>query len=397
MRTGIFGGTFDPVHNGHLICADAVRRQLALDKVVFVPAGVPPHKIARRITPPEDRLAMLRAAIGEREGFSVSDIECRRRKYTYTYDTLIELRRTAAADEEFYWIIGADTLADVFNWYRSADVFRLCAFAAMKRPGCDETVFQQSLRKAQEAGATVLVADVPQIDISATQIRAAAGAGEEIGAFVPEPVRAYIRQKNLYRPAQLHFSEIYEDVETLLSPRRFTHSIGVMEESVRLGERFGADREKCRLAGLLHDCAKELTEQQYRWLGIKTDASGEYDGKQVLLHGEAGAILAETRYGVRDPEILAAIRWHITGRPEMGLLEQILFVADYTEPGREGAVFDLVRETLRKGSLLRAVLAECESTIQYVVNGKDRQLCTQTVRTRNWALKKIAEEAEHVG
>lgn len=147
MRTGIFGGTFDPVHNGHLICADAVRRQLALDKVVFVPAGVPPHKIARRITPPEDRLAMLRAAIGEREGFAVSDIECRRRKYTYTYDTLIELRRTAAADEEFYWIIGADTLADVFNWYRSADVFRLCAFAAMKRPGCDETVFQQSLRK----------------------------------------------------------------------------------------------------------------------------------------------------------------------------------------------------------------------------------------------------------
>lgn len=94
MRTGIFGGTFDPVHNGHLICADAVRRQLALDKVVFVPAGVPPHKIARRITPPEDRLAMLRAAIGEREGFAVSDIECRRRKYTYTYDTLIELRRT---------------------------------------------------------------------------------------------------------------------------------------------------------------------------------------------------------------------------------------------------------------------------------------------------------------
>ncbi|HBV50711.1 MAG TPA: nicotinate (nicotinamide) nucleotide adenylyltransferase, partial [Clostridiales bacterium] len=155
MRTGIFGGTFDPVHNGHLICADAVRKQLALDKVVFVPAGVPPHKIGRRITPAQDRLAMLRAAIGEREGFAVSDIECRRRNYTYTYDTLIELRRTADAGEEFFWIIGADTLADVFNWYRSADVFRLCAFAAMKRPGCHETVFQQSLQKAQEAGASV--------------------------------------------------------------------------------------------------------------------------------------------------------------------------------------------------------------------------------------------------
>ena len=90
---------------------------------------------------------MLRAAIGEREGFAVSDIECRRRKYTYTYDTLIELRRTAAADEEFYWIIGADTLADVFNWYRSADVFRLCALSGKRTyTGLRSCIFPKSTR-----------------------------------------------------------------------------------------------------------------------------------------------------------------------------------------------------------------------------------------------------------
>lgn len=189
-------------------------------------------------------------------------------------------------------IIGADTLADIFNWYRSTDVFRLCSFVAMKRPGCDEMLFRQNLQKAAQAGAAVCVADIPQIDISSTQIREAVAAEEEIGDFVPASVCEYIRQKNLYRPCKMHFTKIYEDVKQLLSLKRFTHSIGVMEESARLGKIFGADPEKCRLAGLLHDCAKELTKQQYKWLGIKILECGDYDGKQVLLHGEAGAILA---------------------------------------------------------------------------------------------------------
>lgn len=397
MRTGIFGGTFDPVHNGHLLCAREVMNKLQFDRIIFIPTGDPPHKIARRITPAEDRLAMLAAAIEGENGFTISDIECRRGNYTYTYDTLVELRKTAPQNEEFFMIIGADTLADIFNWYRSTDVFQLCSFAAMKRPGCDEMLFRQSLQKAAQAGATVCVADIPQIDISSTQIREAVAAQEEIGDFVPAPVCEYIQQKNLYRPSKMHFTEIYEDVKQLLSLKRFTHSTGVMEESARLGKIFGADPEKCRLAGLLHDCAKELTKQQYKWLGIKISESGDYDGKQVLLHGEAGAILAESRYGITDPEILEAIRCHITGKPEMSLLAQILFVADYTEPGRCGPQFDLVRERINEGSLSQAVLVECESTIQYLLSKDNAQICTETIRTRNWILKKIAEEAQHNG
>lgn len=195
----------------------------------------------------------------------------------------------------------------------------------------------------------------------------------------------------------MEFAEIYEDVRKLLSPKRFTHSIGVMEESARLGGLFGADPERCRLAGLLHDCAKELTKQQYGWLGIKTDECGDYDGKEVLLHGEAGAILAEARYGVTDPEILEAVRCHITGKPEMGLLAQILFVADYTEPGRRGPHFDRVRSKIKEGSLPQAILAECDGTIRYNLEKNAVQICTETIRTRNWILQKIAEEAEQNG
>jgi nicotinate-nucleotide adenylyltransferase len=91
MRTGIFGGTFDPIHNGHLLSAAAIKDVLKLDKIVFIPTGEPPHKVARRVTPSEDRLAMVKLAVEDNENFEVSDIECRRNNYTYTYDTLKEL------------------------------------------------------------------------------------------------------------------------------------------------------------------------------------------------------------------------------------------------------------------------------------------------------------------
>ena len=396
MKIGIFGGTFDPVHNGHLLCAQEVMRQLHFDKVLLIPTGDPPHKITRRITPAADRLAMLDAALQGIAGFEVSDLECRRPDYTYTYDTLIALRKTAGENDAFYMIVGADTLSDLFNWYRAEDVFRLCSFAAMKRPGCDEPAFRENLRKAAEAGARIIPVEVPQIDVSSTQVRRAAAAGEPLSGLVPERVAAYIREKRLYSARKMGFEEIYEDLRQILSAKRFAHSVGVMEESVRLAKLFGADLEKCRLAGLLHDCAKELTEQQYRWLGLKTPHLGEYDVKRVLLHGEAGAILAEARYGIGDSEILEAVRCHITGKPEMGLAAQIVFVADFTEPGRCGAHFDAVRKQVENGSLRGAILTECDNTIRYKLS-QNGQLCTETVRTRNWILQEMHGKAEGNG
>lgn len=303
MRTGIFGGTFDPVHNGHLICAREVMNKLQFDRIIFIPTGDPPHKIARKITPAKDRLAMLAAAIEGQNGFTVCDIECQRGDYTYTYDTLIELKKTAPSNEEFFMIIGADTLADIFNWYRSTDVFRLCSFVAMKRPGCDEMLFRQNLQKQRR----------PEPPSASPIFRKSIFHLHKFGRQLPQKKKSAIlslrRSANIsdkkicIRPCKMHFTEIYEDVKQLLSLKRFTHSIGVMEESARLGKIFGADPEKCRLAGLLHDCAKELTKQQYKWLGIKILECGDYDGKQVLLHGEAGAILARValwHYGSRD-------------------------------------------------------------------------------------------------
>lgn len=397
MRIGIFGGTFDPIHNAHICCAIKVMEQLALDRVIFIPAGDPPHKISRRVTPAKDRLAMVSSAIQGYANFYVSDIECRRDGLTYTFDTLRELRAEYKDSDTLYMIIGADTLRDIVNWYRSEDVFKMCIFAAMKRPGSSDGEFYEAFHIASSAGAKVVPADAPLMDISSTDIRKAAAKGEDISAFVPENVREYIEKNEIYKPRSMDFTEIYNDVSMLMSRKRFEHSVGVMHECERLAQIFGADIDKCRLAGLLHDCGKELSAQQYRWLGIKYEGKADYDAKEVLLHARAGAILASERYGITDPDILEAIECHVTGRPEMGIAAQILFVADYTEPGRTGDMFDAVRKKIDEGSLELAMLEECDRVIKYNMDKKGARVCVEGVRTRNWILDKIAEGAEEGG
>lgn len=392
MRTGIFGGTFDPIHNGHLLSAAAIKDVLKLDKIVFIPTGEPPHKVARRVTPSEDRLAMVKLAVEDNEIFEVSDIECRRNNYTYTYDTLKELNEKAQPDEEFFMIIGADTLADVFNWYRSEDVFKMCSFVAMKRPGSDNEIYENNLKRARAAGAVVHTAEIPQFDISSTKIREAISKNEDLSEYVPTAVAEYIKANNLYHPGKMTFEEICKDLKKLLSDKRYYHCVCVAAECVRLAEIFGADVEKCRLAGILHDCAKELTQKQYFWIGLKPDCEDDFDGKQVLLHAEAGAILAKERYGVCDSEVLEAIRCHITGKPQMSLISQVLFLADYTSSDREGTTHDDVREKIAEGKIYEAMLEECDATLIYNIKRDMLQLCTQTVRTRNWIVSKIKEK-----
>ncbi|MBE7058782.1 MAG: nicotinate-nucleotide adenylyltransferase [Ruminococcaceae bacterium] len=394
MRTGIFGGTFDPIHNGHLLSAIAIKEILGFDRILFIPTGEPPHKIARNITSAADRLAMVKCAIEGKAGFEVSDIEVERKNYTYTYDTLVELQKNAQQDEEFSMIIGADTLADVFNWHRSEDVFKLCSFVAMQRPGTQNESFALNLEKARNAGAKVETVEIPQYDISSTNIRTAIAKGEDVSEYIPKPVNEYIKEKNIYTNRAKSYNEICEDLKRLLSPKRFAHCEGVAEECVRIAKLFGADIEKCRLAGILHDCAKELTEKQYMWMGFDANADNGYDGECVLLHAEAGAVLAKDRYGIKDEEILEAVRCHITGKPEMSIISQILFLADYTEKSRVGECYDAVREKIDKGLLYEAMLAECDNALIYNLKKDKMLICTQTVKTRNWIVKMLRADGQ---
>ena len=197
MRVGILGGTFDPVHNGHLALARAAHADLGLDLVLFIPAGEPWRK-TREISSAEHRLEMLRLAIAGEQAFGISDIELRRSGPTYTADTL-EALAGERLDDSFWFIVGADALADLPQWMDPARIVDHAMIAVADRGGA-------SIEAAIAAATTAVPAlegriqrfTMPAVDVSSTDIRARVAAGEDITAMVPAVIATYIRDQGLY-------------------------------------------------------------------------------------------------------------------------------------------------------------------------------------------------------
>jgi nicotinate-nucleotide adenylyltransferase len=188
MNIGIFGGTFDPVHWGHLIIAGYVRDALALDKVVFVPSMVSPHKQERGAAQPEDRMAMLRLAVEGAEGFEASDIEISRGGVSYTVETLSEFHKISPGCH-LSLLLGADNYVEFSSWREPEKILSLARLVVMTRPG--------TLMEGLPAGGEVV--RVPEIRISSSDIRARVGEGRSIRFLVPDRVAVYIQSHHLYR------------------------------------------------------------------------------------------------------------------------------------------------------------------------------------------------------
>ncbi len=201
-RLAIMGGTFDPVHMGHLRMAHAVQRQLEFDRVVFLPAFVPPHKKTRSdFAAWEDRLAMVQLAVQKYESFVVSSLEFDRGGVSYTYDT-VNFMQELWPDAEIYLIIGEDSLTQLYSWYRAADLLRMVHFVAAERPGYEGEVGVARLAKAYGSWVTekIIHAEVPETAISSTEIRKRLRDGKPIRGMTPLAVEQYIYERGLYRP-----------------------------------------------------------------------------------------------------------------------------------------------------------------------------------------------------
>ncbi len=198
-KTGIFGGTFNPIHNGHLIIAESVREQFGLDRILFVPSGQPPHKRDSEVIDPEQRFDMVKLAVGSNPGFEVSRIEIDRAGFTYTVNTLQELRAEYGNETGLYFIIGADIVPELVTWKDFRQVFKLCEFVAVLRPGFDKEAFSREIdRITGNYGAVIHTVDARLIDISSTDIRERCSGGESIRYLVPDGVREYIYKEGLY-------------------------------------------------------------------------------------------------------------------------------------------------------------------------------------------------------
>ncbi|MBE7056790.1 MAG: nicotinate-nucleotide adenylyltransferase [Ruminococcaceae bacterium] len=393
MRIGISGGTFDPVHKGHIESALAATEQLKLDKVIFVPGGEPPHKLDRRITPARDRLLMLKEAIAQYSNMEISRYETDKKSYSYSIDTVRYFRKEYGPETELFYIIGADVAGELTHWKDYKELFRITSFAALLRPGYAKENFIGNIDNIRKIGADIHLVESPMIDISSNEIRQAVRDGDfgKISNTVPETVLDYIKSTGLYvkdYPFDEEFAK--ENMQIRLTEERYQHCLRVSEESMRIGSMIGADPEKCRIAGLLHDCGKSVTEHQLHWLDPSL-----IDGNSAIIHGPAGAIIARKKYGIIDTEILEAIRCHVTGSPDMGPVAQAVFLADYTEPGRVGESFDRIRQALPNGgeikkSLAEAIVIACEESIKYVLK-KGQKLSPQTEATLK-SFQKYKEE-----
>ncbi len=197
-RLGILGGTFDPIHHAHLVLAEEVRHQLDLDLVLFVPAGDPPHKPGRPVSAAHHRLRMLELAIAGKSYFVISDVDLDRPGPSYTVEALHLLRREWGPTPSFFFVEGADSLAEILSWYHPERLIDLAEIAVVDRPGVQVDLADLEQR-LPGLSARLHWVRMPLLDISASDIRARVRDGRPISYLVPAAVEAYIVEHGLYR------------------------------------------------------------------------------------------------------------------------------------------------------------------------------------------------------
>jgi nicotinate-nucleotide adenylyltransferase len=191
-RIGVFGGTFNPIHNGHITIAEAALKSLKLDKIIFVPSNIPPHKSNGDIAKPRDRLNMVKLATEYNEDFEVSDLEIKRKGMSYTIDTIRELKNRFSDDDEFYFVIGSDSIPELKKWKDINNLLKIIKFVVVNRPGYSFKGIPEGALKIEIEG----------IGISSSKIRKLLKDKKSIRSLVPEAVEKYIIKKNLYENAK---------------------------------------------------------------------------------------------------------------------------------------------------------------------------------------------------
>ncbi|MBQ3133716.1 MAG: nicotinate (nicotinamide) nucleotide adenylyltransferase [Clostridia bacterium] len=348
MKIGLFGGTFDPPHIGHVALSEGCAAALGLDRVLWMPTAVPPHKIKSDMADAAHRLAMCEAIAASHPLITVSDWEIRQGGASFTVDTLTHLTAEHPHDE-WYLLTGADMFRTLGTWRRFPDIAKmavLCGIARDDSSSDDLMPVAASLASAGGGHAVVLPVEAPTV--SSTAIRDAIAGGGEWRSLVPPEVAAYIDKHHLYTgdtsvpSADEQYTEI---LRRRLSPYRFEHSLAVAEEAKRLALLWGADPQKAYTAGLLHDILKDASREEQQQIARTFDVTFDAveQGAPKLWHARLAPVFLENILGVTDPEILGAVRYHTTAKAGMSLLETLIFLADFTAAGRSYPDVDVMR------------------------------------------------------
>ncbi len=347
-RIGIFGGTYNPPHLGHIQAAVYGKTALCLDKLYLIPSHISPHKEIPAGSPtPEQRMQMVTLA-AENTDLTVSDIELCRGGASYTYQTVLTLREKHP-NAQLYLMMGTDMFLTLDCWREAEMLLRMVTPVVFYRGDKGErTQIEEKKAFFAENGISAIVMENPITEISSTQLRRML-VFDCAAPFLNEKVHTYILQNKLYDTGKnyknLPIEELEKVVTSLVKPSRVAHILGCRDTAVELAKRWGADETDAARAALLHDITKALDGplqltlcQQY---GMEPDDFSRAYPK--TLHAHTGAMVAQRIFGENEA-VVSAIRSHTTGKAGMNILEKIIYVADYMEPNRDFDGVDALRE-----------------------------------------------------
>lgn len=383
-KIGILGGTFDPIHQGHIQMAISAMREASLDRVIVIPSGKPPYKEC--YADPESRWQMVVAACSQDPRLIPSRIELDRDGPSYTVDTLKELK-SQYSKADFTFIIGIDRLMTLHHWDRVKELYQSCDFLVCPRAtDVKPADFRKQMSLLTGMGARLTMIHMAPVTISSTELRTALSEGSPTPQLYVS-VREYCHCKGLYG-MEKRIPEAEEWIDRLfadLTPHRFSHTLSVAHTARRLARLHGLDMDKAEAAGLLHDCAKcmPLKEMQQIAQTHSLSTDPEVLSSGALLHSLVGAWVARNTYGMADPEVLEAITYHSTGCAGMTLLHMCVYLADSIEPTRQSYPdLDQIR-ILADLSLPRAMLVSLQRTADYV-RSRGKYLHPSTMNTLTW-------------
>ena len=339
-RIGIYGGSFNPPHMGHVQAANQAYRALKLDKLLLIPDSIAPHKAFPEGSPtPKQRFEMIRLAAEGCRGLEISDLELKRPGVSYTVQTVEQLSEEYPGDQ-LVLIMGSDMFLSFETWREYEKLLKTAELAVLCRGDRGEKEKLRPQKEKLEAqGGRITLVDNQILPISSTQLRRLIAFGCA-DAFMPSKVADYIKKQNLYNIhadwKNLPMDRLEAVAESLMKHKRFVHAKGVRDTAVALAEKWGADPVDAGRAGMLHDITKALDGPlQLTLCGAYGNMLDDFSMENPkTLHAYTGAIVARDIFG-ENQAVVSAIRCHTTGKPNMNLLETILYVADYMEPGRD--------------------------------------------------------------
>lgn len=367
MKIGLYGGAFDPIHDGHVSVIRGALDSGVVDIVIVIPSARNPFKPGKTLTCAPYRFYMVKDVISDlfEDDVYVSDIEFKIDGISYT-DTVVDRitdkeylssfleeqgisSKKVSADHKFYWILGSDCLESIATWHNSASLVSKISILATLRPGDDCDIAQVTRETSDKLGVPVDITtfDIDGVEIASSDIRRS-------GRFdgIPQAAKDFIDEHNLYEACKIlddcsdeacrRFTDCGIWMFGYLKKKRLLHTLNTGLLSAYLAKCHGADIEKALIAGAVHDCAKELPIEDQ--LKMARERCGDLFVDEKLLHSPAGAVFYNEVFGEDDPEILDAITYHTTGRGEMTLLDEIVFLADKIEPSRTYTDLSLMRK-----------------------------------------------------